>query len=399
MAEIDEIKQINEWAIVPTSFNDTYLATVHVKDKKLIIPSDVLQALKDALDVDNVYVGNDEVLKEIITGVIKGNIILQGPPGTGKTTIARIICDVFNVNAMECTAISDWTTYDTIGGLQPSVNDDDKEIINPKNGKIVDSLLECFNVILEKEEYGGAKQASWLIIDELNRCEIDKVFGDLFTVFGSDSQDSEKSIPLWFENDKNKRKIYVPARYRIIGAMNNIDKNFVSDISQGLSRRFTFITILPPEEKDFDEELKRIKEKAVKRVCSKLVEYSGVEASEITTLMDDSVFKEAELIMCNFLKHVRYDNDEKYLGLQIGTAQIIDVYENILLNMVLFGYENVQDKKMEIYSIVDSTLCNRIVPQMDGFDYEKINTFYTYLTSDGEYVWLHKTKESVKKKL
>lgn len=399
MATVSEIQQYNNWTVIPNNFNETYLAIEHIKDYRLEIPNDVLQVFKDKLESENIYVGNEEIIKEIISGVIKGNIILQGPPGTGKTTIARILCEVFNTKYMECTAVSDWTTYDTIGGLQPAVNDDEQEIVISKNGKIVDSLLQCSNTILYKEEYGGKEQASWLIIDELNRCEIDKVFGDLFTVFGTDSEESERSIPLWFESDENKKKIYVPMRYRIIGAMNNIDKNFVSDISRGLSRRFTFISLLPPLESEFNDELKYIKNKASKRVSFKLEKYNGLDEVKANELLEDTTFKEAEVVMLDFLKHIRYENNEKYLGLQIGTAQIIDTYENILLNMSLFGYESIADKKKEIHSIIDSTLCNRIVPQMDGFDFQKLNDFYDFINNDGEYGWLKKTKESIKQKI
>lgn len=399
MATVSEIQQYNNWTVIPNDFYDTYLATEHIKDYGLEIPNNVLQVFKEKLETENIYVGNDEVIKEIIAGIIKGNIILQGPPGTGKTTIARILCEVFNTECMECTAVSDWTTYDTIGGLQPSVNEDEQEIVTSKNGKIVDSLLQCSNTILSKEEHDGSKQASWLMIDELNRCEIDKVFGDLFTVFGTDSDEFEKSISLWFETDENKKKIYVPTRYRIIGAMNNIDKNYVSDISQGLSRRFTFITLLPPREESFSEELSYVKIKAMKRVCSKLGDYNGVDIAKVTSLLEDMAFKEAETVMCKLIKHIRYENDKDYLGLQLGTAQIIDSYENILLNMVLFGYESQDDKKKEIQTIIDSTVCNRIVPQMDGFDWERLSAFYDYIKSDGEYDWFIKTKESIRQKI
>ena len=399
MANIDEIKQYNEWTLIPDSFEDTYIATRHVQEPKLIIPENVLSVLKQKLEKEQIFLGNDEVLKEIISGLVKGNIILQGPPGTGKTSIARIICDVFNVKANECTAVSEWTTYDTIGGLQPSVNDEDKEIVIGKNGRIVESVLDCCNAVLEREEHTGEKQASWLIIDELNRCEIDKVFGDLFTIFGSDKLGEEKSLSLWFEKDTNKKQIYIPNRYRIIGAMNNIDKNFVFDISQGLSRRFTFITILPPNESDFLKEIENAKRKAVQRVCDKLSDMKDINEEKILELLNDSDFRNADGVMCNLLKHIRYENDEKYLGLQIGTAQIIDTYENILLNMALFGYDDAVDKKKEIQEVMDSTVCNRITPQMEGFDDERLRNFLNYIVSDGQYEWFVQTKRSVEMKL
>lgn len=95
------------------------------------------------------YFGDDSVLRNIIAGIIKGNIILQGPPGTGKTTLAKIICDVFEVAYTEATANSDWTTYDSIGGLQPSANDEGHEVIEGKNGYVVSSILKCCDLIVK----------------------------------------------------------------------------------------------------------------------------------------------------------------------------------------------------------------------------------------------------------
>ena len=109
---------------------------------------------------------------------------------------------MFNVSAEIVTATSDWTTYDTIGGYQPDVDKDGNQQFAGKNGRVVESVLKCCDRIVQKEKYSlneenDYKQAHWLIIDELNRSEIDKVFGDLFTVFGSDASDKRK-ISLYF---------------------------------------------------------------------------------------------------------------------------------------------------------------------------------------------------------
>ena len=50
--------------------------------------------------------------------------------------------------------------------------------------------------------------------------------------------------------------------------MNNVDKNFVYDLSQATTRRFQFISIMPP--KDMEKEIKCIKEDLFKRVKNKL---------------------------------------------------------------------------------------------------------------------------------
>lgn len=389
MAELDQIEQFNMGNIFPKTYEDTYLATKHIAGKAIDIPQDILKKLKDKIQEKGLYFGEDSVLREVITGIVKGNIILQGPPGTGKTTLAKIICEVFNVDYDEATAISDWTTYDTIGGLQPDANDVGHEVLKGKNGCIVESIIHCCNTVVKKEHYEGEKQASWLILDELNRCEIDKVFGELFTAFGNDSLITPKSIRLWYEKDDNKKCIYIPNRYRIIGAMNNIDKNFVFDISQGLSRRFTFIEILPPEEEYFDKEVTNAKLQAQKRVIGKISNYGSqtIDEEYFGKLNENAAFSAAERELKDMIRHIRYRRveDPSYLGLELGTAQIIDVYETLYISLIMDGCDLDTVKKEDILSIIDVVVASRIVPQIDGFDYMRLNAFYSSISEKPEY--------------
>ena len=140
----------------------TYIATKHIQALPLVLVDDLVKKLEKAVSDAGLFFDDEDLLKEIAAGLIKGNVILQGPPGTGKTTLAAIICEVFDVKYDVITAVSDWTTYDTIGGLQPSVDDEGNEIIIGKNGRIVESIINCCNTVLEKEHHSGEKQASWL---------------------------------------------------------------------------------------------------------------------------------------------------------------------------------------------------------------------------------------------
>lgn len=400
MANLDQIEQFNKGNIFPEDYSLTYAATKHIAAKAISIPGNVLEQLKSKIKEKGLYFGNDDVLTEIVTGLVKGNIILQGPPGTGKTTLAKIICEVFNVDYDEATAISDWTTYDTIGGLQPDF-DGKNEILTGKNGCIVESILHCCNIVVKNEHYNGEKQASWLILDELNRCEIDKVFGELFTVFGSDSLSAQRSIRLWYEKDENKKRIFIPNRYRIIGAMNNIDKNFVYDISQGLSRRFTFIEILPPEEEYFDEEVKNAKSQSQKRVTEKISAYGGVKVDDsyYADVNGNAAFVAAEGDLKELIRHIRYakENDSSYLGLPIGTAQIIDAFETTYITFIMGEYKIAEMRKDEFISVFDSVVASRIIPQMDGFDYMKLNSFYTAISERPGFSGFQKTKRAIYK--
>lgn len=306
---------------------------------------------------------------------------------------------VFEVAYTEATANSDWTTYDSIGGLQPSANDEGHEVIEGKNGYVVSSILKCCDLIVKNENDNGTLQGNWLILDELNRCEIDKVFGDLFTALGSDASETERVINLWYQKDENKKMVYIPNRYRIIGAMNNIDKNFVNDISQGLSRRFTFIDIMPPQEIYFQNEAKNAKKLAMTRVIDKVKEFGKaiIDDDYMNDLDALDEFNEIENTMLELFKKIRYShqNDESYLGLQVGTAQIIDLYESIYISMIVADVKNIDKKGECIKDIIDSTFASRIIPQLDGYDYNKLAMFYDNVKDESAFSYLKRTKEAI----
>jgi len=401
MAKLDQIEQFNNGNIFPETYDDTYLATRHIAKKSINISEDIVGKLKEKIAEKGLYFGDESIHREIVTGIVKGNVILQGPPGTGKTSLAKIICEVFNVDFDEATAISDWTTYDTIGGLQPDADETGHEVLIGKNGCIVESIVHCCNSIVQNEHYEGEKQASWLILDELNRCEIDKVFGELFTAFGNDSLTAAKSVRLWYEKDENKKRIYIPNRYRIIGAMNSIDKNFVFDISRGLSRRFTFIEILPPVEEYFDKEVSNAKRQAQKRVIGKVGNYGTdkVDDDLFESINGNAAFSSAEREMKDFIRHIRYrrQEDTSYLGLELGTAQIIDAYETLFISLIIGGYDLSAMKKEEILAIADVVISSRIIPQIDGFDYIRLNAFYSSISEKPEFSGFRRSKSAIYK--
>lgn len=401
MAQLDQIEQFNNGNLFPETYVDTYIATKHIAREALSIPEEVLTKLKDKIAEKGLYFGDESVLREIVTGLVKGNIILQGPPGTGKTTLAKILCEVFETNYDEVTAIADWTTYDTIGGLQPAADESGHEVLAGKNGCVVESIIHCCDSVAQNLHYDGKKQANWLILDELNRCEIDKAFGELFTALGSDSSDNLKSIRLWYEGDENKKRIYIPNRYRIIGAMNNIDKNFVYDISQGLSRRFTFVEILPPEEEYFDGEVENAKKQAQKRVKEKIESYGKIKVDDafFYQIGENATMAVAERVLKEFIRHLRYtrSEEEAFLGLAIGTAQIIDAYETVYISLIMGEYDINVAKKEDLLSIIDSVVSSRILPQVDGYDYLKLSGFYKAVSQNSEFSSLNKTKTALYK--
>jgi MoxR-like ATPase len=167
----------------------------------------------------------------------KQHIMLYGPPGTGKTTLARWVAE--NLPGGELTLVtgsSDWSSQDIIGGYQP-VGDGDVDFVPG-------ILLRNFD--------------RPLIIDELNRCDIDKVIGPLFTVLSG----QQTTLPYRTKiSDKNSQPYVILPRpkagasdyefapgpaWRLIATINSIDKASLYQMSYALSRRFGWVYVDVP---------------------------------------------------------------------------------------------------------------------------------------------------------
>ena len=138
-----------------------------------------------------------ELIEQCVLGLLTGHIVLQGPPGTGKTTLARALAEAFDASSELQTATADWSTYDVIGGLQPSVGEDEREVLRPWLGHVPRAALRCARVARDHQDHPDdhPEQAHWLIIDEFSRAQVDKAIGGLYTMLASCSWEAAASTP------------------------------------------------------------------------------------------------------------------------------------------------------------------------------------------------------------
>ena len=122
-----------------------------------------------------------------------------------------------------------------------------------------------------------------------------------------------------------------------------------------------------------------------------------VDDSYFVDVDGNTAFVAAEGNLKEFIRHIRYtkENDSSFLGLPIGTAQIIDVFETAYIALIIGEFKIAEMKKEEFLTLFDSVVASRIIPQMDGFDYMKLNSFYSAISERPEFARFLKTKRAI----
>jgi len=242
----------------------------------------------------------EENLKEILSLLeYKKNIILQGAPGTGKTYIAKRLA-FLGLGEMDSTRIEmvqfhqSYTYEDFIQGYRP----DEDGRFKLRNGIFYDFCLRAQR---------DPEHKYFFIIDEINRGNLSKIFGEIMMLVEHDKRGSKFGVTLTYSKD-NMARFFIPENLYLVGTMNTADRSLAM-VDYALRRRFAFITIAPAYKQEMFKSLLHengVSDKLIIKIVTKMEDLNKKIAD------DDNLRKSFSIGHSYFCTKVESPNETWY---------------------------------------------------------------------------------------
>ncbi len=271
-----------EWAhpgqAVMKTLTDITAYSDYVDTLNALFESDVEDDVEEPVDANLVPYSSDDFLEQVymdkekydtLVALIKKkkNVILQGAPGVGKTYAAkRLAYSIMGVKdpkrVMMVQFHQSYSYEDFIMGFRPTQSGG----FELKRG--------AFYEFCKSAEVDGEDTPYFFIIDEINRGNLSKIFGELFMLIESDKRGIE--LKLLYADEK----FFVPKNVYIIGMMNTADRSLAM-IDYALRRRFAFFDMTPGfNTKGFKKYRDSLQSEKFNSLINCVEELNGVIASD-----------------------------------------------------------------------------------------------------------------------
>lgn len=169
------------------------------------------------------------------------NRIYYGPPGTGKTyTLMQLLKRDYEQRYSFVTFHQSYGYEEFVEGLRPVLNGD------AEAGEVEYEIRPGAFKELCRKARQAPDQRFAMVIDEINRGNISKIFGELITLIEPDKRDPQDGgkPPIELTLAYSGEKFSVPANVDIIGTMNTADRSLAL-LDTALRRRFDFVALMP----------------------------------------------------------------------------------------------------------------------------------------------------------
>ena len=187
---------------------------------------------EDTADLENIVV----LLKD------KRQVIFYGPPGTGKTYVAKALAMHLaddDANRVEVVQFHPSYAYeDFVQGYRPTLNGGQLGY-ELKDGPLLQAAAAARRDYEAAEQWGDEPPMHFLVIDEINRGNLGKVFGELYYLL----EYRDDGIRLQYSREEDEAFSLPPNLY-VIGTMNTADRS-IALVDLALRRRFYFVEFHP----------------------------------------------------------------------------------------------------------------------------------------------------------
>lgn len=214
--------------------------------------------------VDNFEVTWESLLTTVRNGIAQGTLTKIGSWDYGLSSKNTLKYSSVNTPSQYNFTITKKNVYDAYQGIQarPSgaFQKDMEDVVNYLKTNF--GLIEFVNK--QENTKNGIKNFVF-VIDEINRGEISKIFGELFFSIDPSYRGKKGAVKTQYSNlhDNEKEVFFVPENIYIIGSMNDIDRS-VESFDFAMRRRFTWIEITAEQSADNMSLPQETKEKMLK---------------------------------------------------------------------------------------------------------------------------------------